>query len=89
MVNVPAAGWIEEIHVVDGLGRGYDRVVTKFHQRSDCPRIHDVLDLRAVLDPRDAPRPHDAVRCTLCTGTGASSRPRGADPVADAVAASG
>ena len=83
MVNIPTAGWIEEIHVVDGLGRGYDRVIAKFHQRSNCPRIHDVLDLRETA------RPHDAVRCTLCSGADASSGSRGDDPVADAVVLSG
>jgi len=81
MVNIPTAGWVEELHVVDELGRGYDRVVAKFHQRSDCPRIHDVLELR------EAPGPPDAVRCTLCAGTGAAS-PRGDDPVTEAVPSS-
>jgi hypothetical protein len=70
MVYMPAKGWIEELNVVDVLGRGHDRVVTRFHERSDCPRIRDAVALR------NAYQPHDSVRCTLCASDIATLAPR-------------
>jgi hypothetical protein len=70
MVYLPTKGWIEELQVVDALGRGHDRVVAKFHERSDCPRIHDALSLTSGYQP------HDSVRCTLCARDGATPTAR-------------
>jgi hypothetical protein len=75
---MPASGWVQELHVEDALGRGNDRIVAKFHQRPDCPRIHDVL---ALLN---TPKPHDAVPCTLCASDVTIAGPRRDDPAAKA-----
>ncbi len=70
MVYLPIKGWIEELHVVDALGRGQDRVVARFHERSDCPRIRDAVALK------NAYQAHDSVRCTLCASDVTTTGPR-------------
>jgi hypothetical protein len=53
MLDVPPSGWIEE-HT-DETGR-----TTRFHARTDCPRIREPEQLRAV------DRPYSATRCLGC-----------------------
>lgn len=60
MAYVPPTGWVEEIHVNDGLALGAARIVIRFHASQQCPRIHDAGALRRV------DKPYSALRCTLC-----------------------
>ena len=63
----PPSGWIETLSNYDESGEARSR----FHQRRDCPRIHQPDALRAV------DRPYSAPRCNLCApdGTRPLARP--------------
>ena len=56
----PPSGWIETVSNYDESGEARSR----FHQRRDCPRIHQPDSLRPV------DRPYSAPRCNLCAPDG-------------------
>jgi hypothetical protein len=56
MTYAPPSGWIETVSGYDESGA--ER--TRFHRRSDCPRIREPDTLRPV------DRPYSSPRCTLC-----------------------
>ncbi|MDQ1617594.1 MAG: hypothetical protein QOE19_163 [Actinomycetota bacterium] len=60
MPYVPPPGWVEEFRVEQAHSPEDSRIVTRFHARTDCPRVHDVTALRQV------DKPYSALRCTLC-----------------------